>query len=152
MKFYDREKELALLKKTGRAAVLGRRRIGKTRLLEEAMKDDFIYLFFFSDASETFIAQKWLETIKQRNIYIPELTKISDILEYLFQNIDLPIIIDEIQNSVKKFPEFISLLQRLTDQFKQQPVYITGSLISLMKKVVEDYRSPIFGRFDLLSN
>lgn len=150
MKFYDREKELALLKKTNRAAVLGRRRIGKTRLLEEAMKDDFIYLFFFSDASETFIAQKWLETIKQRNIYIPELTKISDILEYLFQNTDLPIIIDEIQNSVKKFPEFISLLQRLTDQFKQQPVYITGSLISLMKKVVEDYRSPSFGRFDFI--
>jgi AAA+ ATPase superfamily predicted ATPase len=37
MKFYDREKELELLRKIGRVAVLGRRRIGKTRLLEEAM-------------------------------------------------------------------------------------------------------------------
>ncbi|MCP4215301.1 MAG: ATP-binding protein, partial [bacterium] len=47
-------------------------------------------------------------------------------------------------------PQFISLLQQLTDQFKQQKLYITGSLISLMKKVVEDYKSPIFGRFDFI--
>ncbi len=136
MKFYDREKELELLRKTGRVAVLGRRRIGKTRLLEEAMQGNYIYLFFFSDAAEPFIVKKWTETVKKTGLYIPSLNSIGDILEYLFQNIDLPIVIDELQNSVKKFPEFISLLQQLTDQFKRQKVYITGSLISLMKKVV----------------
>jgi AAA+ ATPase superfamily predicted ATPase len=50
MKFYDREQELELLRKAKRVAVVGRRRIGKTRLLEEAMSQDFIYLFFYSDA------------------------------------------------------------------------------------------------------
>jgi len=150
MKFYDREKELELLKKTGRVAVLGRRRIGKTRLLEEAMQGNYIYLFFFSDAAEPFIVKKWTEAVRKTGNYIPPLTTLGDILEYLFQNIDLPIVIDELQNSVKKFPEFISLLQQLTDQFKRQKVYITGSLISLMKKVVEDYKSPIFGRFDFI--
>jgi uncharacterized protein len=150
MKFYDRKKELALLQQTSRVAVLGRRRIGKTRLLEEALTGNSIYLFFFSDAQESFIAKKWVEVIKKKEIYIPDLNTINDIIEYLFQNVDLPIIIDEIQNSVKKFPGFISLLQQLMDQFKQQKLYITGSLISMMKKVVEDYKSPIFGRFDFI--
>ncbi|MCK5055700.1 MAG: ATP-binding protein [Candidatus Aminicenantes bacterium] len=150
MKFYNREKELELIKKTSRAAVLGRRRIGKTRLLHEAMTGRFIYLFFFNDAAEPFIIEKWSKTIRKQGIYLPNLRKIGDILEYLFNNINLPIIIDEIQNSVKKYPEFISHLQQLSDQFKQQELYITGSLISMMKKVVENYKSPIFGRFDFI--
>ncbi|MCP4158222.1 MAG: ATP-binding protein [bacterium] len=150
MKFYDRKEELVLLRKTGRAAVVGRRRIGKTRLLEEAMAGNFVYLFFYSDASESFIAEKWCASINKKGFYIPPLAKISDILEYIFQNIDLPLVIDEIQNCVKKFPEFLSLLQRLTDEFKGKQLFITGSLISLMKKVVEDYRSPVFGRFDFI--
>jgi hypothetical protein len=150
MKFYDRAQELDLLVKTNRAAVVGRRRIGKTRLLEEAMSRDYIYLFFYSDASEAFIAEKWAAAIKQKDIYIPSLNKITDILEYIFNNIDLPIVIDEIQNSVKKFPGFISLLQQLMDTFKTRAVYITGSLISVMKKIVENYKSPIFGRFDFI--
>lgn len=150
MKFYDREKELELLRKTGRAAVLGRRRIGKTRLLEEALKGNYIYLFFFNDAAEPFIVEKWIQAVKKHNIPIPNLTTITDIIEYLFNHVDLPIVIDEIQNSLKKFPQFISLLQQLSDQKKNQSLYITGSLISLMKKVVEDYKNPIFGRFDFI--
>jgi hypothetical protein len=150
MKFYDRAQELDLLRKTKRAAVVGRRRIGKTRLLEEAMPRDFIYLFFYSDASEAFIAEKWSAAVKQKEIYVPHLNKITDILEYIFHNIDQPIVIDEIQNSVKKFPGFISLMQQLMDTFKTRAVYITGSLISVMKKIVENYKSPIFGRFDFI--
>ncbi|MCK4762454.1 MAG: ATP-binding protein [Candidatus Aminicenantes bacterium] len=148
MKFYDRKKEVAILKKAGRVAVLGRRRIGKTRLLQESVTGPFIYLFFFSEASEAFIAGKWTEAVKSKDIYIPKLDRISDILEYVFRNTDLPIVIDELQNARKKFPEIISLLQHLMDEHKQKQVYVTGSLISMMKKVVEDYRSPIFGRFD----
>jgi hypothetical protein len=150
MKFYNRVQELNLLRKTRRAALVGRRRIGKTRLLEEAMSQDFIYLFFYNDASEAFIAEKWSEVIRKKGFYMPPLNKITDILEYIFQNIDMPVVIDEIQNSSKKFPEFISLLQQLMDSFKPKAVYITGSLISVMKKIVENYKSPIFGRFDFI--
>jgi len=35
MRFYDREEEAELLRKFTRAAVIGRRRFGKTRLVEE---------------------------------------------------------------------------------------------------------------------
>ena len=150
MKFYDRKNELELIKKANRVAVVGRRRIGKTRLLQEAMPQQFVYLFFYQDAAETFIAEKWTASIKKTGLYIPTLNKIGDILEYLFQNADMPIVIDEIQNAVKKFPHFISLLQQLMDTFKEKKTFITGSLISVMKKVVEDYKSPIFGRFDFI--
>lgn len=150
MKFYDREKELNIISKAGRIAVMGRRRIGKTRLLEEAMPNDFIYLFFYTDAAESFIVEKWSTAINEKGIYMPPLTKIADILEYLFQKTEQPLVIDEIQNSIKKYPEFISLLQQLLDRFKQRKVAVTGSLISMMKKAVEDYKSPVFGRFDFI--
>jgi hypothetical protein len=150
MKFYDREKELNVITKVNRTAVIGRRRIGKTRLLEEAMPRDFIYLFFYNDAAESFIVEKWTAAIKEKGIYMPMLTKITDILEYVFQKTDQPLVIDEIQNSVKKYPEFISLLQQLLDRFKQRKIAVTGSLISMMKKVVENYKSPVFGRFDFI--
>lgn len=150
MKFYDREKELDLIAKANRVAVVGRRRVGKTRLLKEAMPGNYIYLFFYSDAAESFIAEKWTASIRKKGIYIPSLNKITDILEYAFRNTDLPVVIDEIQNAVKKFPEFISFLQQLLDEFKQKKAAITGSLISVMKKVVEDYKSPVFGRFDFI--
>ncbi len=150
MKFYDREKELNIIAKANRTAVIGRRRIGKTRLLEMALPRDSIYLFFYNDATESFITEKWTAAIKEKGIYIPPLTKVTDILEYVFQKLDQPLIIDEIQNSVKKYPEFISFLQQLLDRFKQRKVAVTGSLISMMKKVVEDYKSPVFGRFDFV--
>lgn len=150
MKFYDRQKELELLTKANRVAVVGRRRIGKTRLLEEAMPDNYIYLFFYSDASEAFIVEKWTAAVKKELDYMPSLSRVTDILEYVFQQVDAPVIIDEIQNALKKFPEFISLLQQLMDRFKEKKVYVTGSLISVMKKVVEDYKGPVFGRFDFV--
>ncbi|NIM17274.1 MAG: ATP-binding protein, partial [Candidatus Aminicenantes bacterium] len=83
MKFYDRQKELQLIAKANRVAVVGRRRIGKTRLLQEAMPKDCIYLFFYSDASEAFIVEKWTAAIQKKNIYMPPLNKITDILEYV---------------------------------------------------------------------
>jgi hypothetical protein len=150
LQFYDREKELELIAKANRVAVVGRRRIGKTRLLQESMPEDCIYLFFYSDASESFIVEKWTAAIQKKDIYMPPLNKITDILEYVFRNIHEPVIIDEIQNALKKFPEFISFLQQLLDQFKEKKVAVTGSLISVMKKVVEDYKSPVFGRFDFI--
>ena len=38
MKFYDREKELDLIAKANRVAVVGRRRVGKTRFLKGQAK------------------------------------------------------------------------------------------------------------------
>lgn len=150
MKFYNREKELDIIAKANRTAVVGRRRIGKTRLLQEAMPKDYVYLFFYSEASESFIVEKWTAAIREKGIFLPPLNKITDILEYVFRNIQEPVIIDEIQNALKKFPEFISFLQQLLDQFKEKKVAVTGSLISVMKKVVENYKSPVFGRFDFI--
>ena len=150
MKFYDRVDELDIIGRANRVAVLGRRRVGKTRLLQEAMEDDIIYLFFYGDATEAFIVEKWIDSLKKRVDYVPPLNRVTDVLEYIFRNLEQPLVIDEIQNSVKKFPHFISLLQQLLDEFKGRKVAVTGSLISVMKRLVEDYKSPVFGRFDFI--
>ena len=45
MRFYNREGEAELLRKYGRVVVIGRRRVGKTRLVEETFKEKCIALF-----------------------------------------------------------------------------------------------------------
>ncbi|WP_202897988.1 ATP-binding protein [Hippea alviniae] len=54
MKFYDRKPELSILKRAKELSekssimtfVIGRRRVGKTRLIKEAFKDDNLVYFF----------------------------------------------------------------------------------------------------------
>ena len=61
MKFYHREKELNILTKTNLTAVIGRRRIGKTRLLEEAYYRD-------KEISYIFIANTFSRRIKNGKV------------------------------------------------------------------------------------
>ena len=145
MKFYNREKEMEILRKATRVAIIGRRRVGKTRLVEEALKP--ITLFVPSEKNEVLICRDWINEIKKRR-YIPEsLSTMKDIVEFLMEENEV-IFIDELQNAMKINPSFLSDLQRLIDSHRDAKLIVTGSLISMSKKMVEDYRSPLYGRFD----
>jgi len=64
MKFHDREREIRLLKKGKRIAIIGRRRVGKTRLVEEALNP--ITLFIPAEKNEALVCKDWLEEIRFR--------------------------------------------------------------------------------------
>ncbi|ASJ02712.1 hypothetical protein A3L09_05305 [Thermococcus profundus] len=146
MKFYDREKEVELLRKAKRAAIIGRRRVGKTRLVEEALNP--ITLFIPAEKNEALICRDWLEEIRERR-YIPEIGTMKGIVEFLMREGET-VFIDELQNALKVNPSFVYDLQRLLDKHREAKLVVTGSLISMSKKLIEDYNSPLYGRFDIV--
>ena len=148
MRFYDREREIELLrklKKDFRVAVVGRRRIGKTRLVEEAFKNNLLTLFIPAEKTEAEIIRDWSKEYKE----IPPVNTFRELFEFVFSNVDKVIFIDEIQNILKVNKSFIFDLQRLIDKYKPKLV-VAGSLIRTMKKMVENYRTPLYGRFDII--
>jgi len=148
MRFYNREGEAELLRKYGRVVVIGRRRVGKTRLVEETFKEKCIALFV-AEKKERLVCKDWLEEVRKSGIYIPELTSMKDVVEYLLNmKDDRVIFIDEFQNLLKVNKGFISDLQRLLDKYRERRVVVSGSMISMTKKLVENYKSPVYGRFD----
>ncbi len=145
MKFYNREKEMEMVRKATRVAVIGRRRVGKTRLVEETLKP--ITLFIPAEKNEILICKDWISEIKKRR-YIPEsLSTMRDIVEFLMEEGET-IFIDELQNAMKVNPSFLYDLQRLIDKHRETKLVVTGSLISMSKKMIESYSSPLYGRFD----
>ena len=145
MKFYDRTREMEILRKARRVAIIGRRRVGKTRLVEEALRP--ITLFIPAEKNEALICREWIDEIKARR-YIPDsLGTMKDIVEFLMREGEV-IFIDELQNSMKVNPSFLYDLQRLLDIYREARFVVTGSLISMSKKMVENYSAPLYGRFD----
>jgi AAA+ ATPase superfamily predicted ATPase len=149
MKFYNREKEIELLKNLKgdfRIAVVGRRRVGKTRLIEEFYKKNRLTLFISAEKSEKEIINDWASEYKE----IPRVNTFKDLFEYLFIHMKNKVIfIDEVQNVIKVNKSFIFDLQRLIDKHKPRLV-VSGSLIRTMKNLIENYKSPLFGRFDII--
>ncbi len=83
MKFYNRQKEIQTLSNlTGsfRVAVVGRRRVGKTRLVEEFYKKDRITLFISAEKAEKEIITDWAKEYKE----IPKVESFRDLFDYLF--------------------------------------------------------------------
>ncbi len=148
MKFYNRERELEFIRKHTRVAVLGRRRVGKTRLVEEGL-ENYVKLFVPRDKSKKLIARDWIREIRESGIFMPDTENLTEILEFLFRQ-DVEIFIDEVQNLLKVDKSLLWDLQRLVDKYKGKKVVITGSYISSSKKMLLDYKSPLFGRFVIL--
>ena len=146
MRFYDREREIEVLRKAKRIAIIGRKRVGKTRLVEEALNP--ITLFVPAEKSEALICRDWIEEVRERR-YIPELTSMKEIVEFLLREGET-VFIDELQNVLKVNPAFLYDLQRLLDKYREAKLVITGSLIAMSKKLIEDYSSPLYGRFDFV--
>ena len=151
MRFYDREKEMTFLRNLHGnffVAVVGRRRVGKTRLVTEAFPDR-IYLFVPEDREERITALEWSEQIK-KSLPMPESTSITEILDFLLQG-DMVVFIDEFQNLARVRKGIMSDIQRLVDTHKETAkLVIAGSYVSIMKKMLTDSRNPLFGRIDFI--
>lgn len=164
MKFYNRKQELHELsrlynqaKDTARMAVItGRRRVGKTMLaLEFAGKHKFIYLFV-SKKSEHLLCMEYTEEIK-RHFTLPVIGDIKFFKDVFALLLDLSkkerfiLIIDEFQEFYNVNPAVYSEIQRLWDLNKSKckmNLICIGSVYSLMHKIFEESKEPLFGRAD----
>jgi len=149
MRFYNRTPELKAMGRLTldfRIAVVGRRRIGKTTLVEHHYDNKCITLFIPAEKSEKEIVSDWVNEYGQ--LHLPKLTNFKDFFDFSFYHLkDKVFFIDEIQNVLKVNKSFLFDLQRLIDKYKPKLV-VSGSLIGTMKRIVEDYKSPLYGRFD----
>lgn len=169
MKFYGRKKELSViqeeLKLVGeqRSArmivVTGRRRIGKTRLIEQSLKNSpipTVQFIFYPYAIESVLVKEFLSEIGQKLglNYLPACTTVVDVLAFLFdvaKTKPINIVIDECQEIDHVDPAFWGKLQALWDRNKRQcslALFLCGSVASAMKHIFEDYSQPLFGRVD----
>lgn len=162
MRFYDREKGIERLldiqKRSARNAqmtvIMGRRRIGKTQLLLKATEGQPTLYFFVARKAENFLCQDFQEEISDK-LGIPILGEISHFeklfgfLMELSKKRAFNLIIDEFQEFFNINPSVYSDMQRHWDLNKDQSkmnLLLSGSVYSLMHKIFENSKEPLFGR------
>jgi hypothetical protein len=162
MKFYNREKELALLAKTETKSeqtaqmtfVVGRRRIGKTSLLVKASAPKTFIYFFVAKKNEGLLCSEFVEEVKQKlNVELFGTIKtFKELFGYLMElskTLHFTLIIDEFQEFHSINPAIYSDMQHIWDSQKEESkinLILCGSVYSMMKKIFEQSKEPLFGR------
>lgn len=162
-KFYNRNPQLISLREASKAergildVIVGRRRVGKTRLIQEALSaSENVYLYLFiSRKSEQALVDEFSSIIKSElNAKFFSPSSLKDIIEFLLDySISHPItvVIDEFQDIDKVNSGFYSNLQNLWDSYKLQSkmhLVVCGSLYNLMTKIFKGKDEPLFNRQD----
>lgn len=160
--FVDRELEMETLQneyeRDGSALVVlyGRRRVGKTTLISEFIKDKKALFFLASEEAEAQNRNAFREKVAE--FIDSDLLRSADIKNWdvLFKSImDTPseskpvIVLDEFQYLGKANPAFPSIFQRIWEEIlkdKSVMVILCGSLISMMESQTLAYGSPLYGR------
>lgn len=165
-KFYNRELQLKKLRtisddieqSKGRlSVVVGRRRVGKTRLLNEAFQgisEQHLYLFISRKSESALVTE--FSTILQNELntkfFQPE--SLKDIFEYLLDHstrFPITVIVDEFQDIERVNSSLFSDLQNLWDEYKDKSMMhlvCCGSLYNLMTKIFKDEKQPLLNRDD----
>lgn len=162
MKFYDREQEIAYLRETRKAAennarftvITGRRRIGKTTLINKAYEDSPFLYFFVARKAESDLCESFLEEISEK-MDVPTLgtsRSFSDIFRYLMQlsqTKSFTLVIDEFQDFYRINKAVYSEMQNIWDSYEKTSrinLIVCGSVYSMMQKIFKDKKEPLYGR------
>jgi len=162
MKFFNREKEIERLKdiqllslENAQFTVLtGRRRVGKTQLLLKATEGQPTLYFFVTRKAEPYLCEDFSLEIAEK-LQVPLLGTVrnfSQLFKFLMQlsaSRNFNLIIDEFQEFLSVNPSVYGDMQRDWDTLKADShlnLLVCGSVHSLMYKIFEDYKAPLFGR------
>lgn len=165
MNFVGRDRELKKLDELYReqgfqfVVIYGRRRVGKTMLINEFLKKkrSVYYMAVEGTAKENLSGiSKALLAEKNGDFYMPEFPDFESLLSYidhLCKNADheerLVIAIDEFPYLAASYPAISSMLQSHIDQrWKDSNLFLIlcGSSMSFMEEQVLGYKSPLYGR------
>ena len=162
MKFYNREKEIAQLKEIQHKSlqnaqmtvITGRRRIGKTQLLLKSTEAEPTLYFFVARKAETLLCQDFQQEIETK-LNIPILGKVENfgtLFRYIMElskSRAFNLIIDEFQEFYTVAPSVYSDMQHHWDLNKDESkinLLLSGSVYSLMHKIFQGSKEPLFGR------
>lgn len=160
--FINREHELTSLndeyksKGSSFTVIYGRRRIGKTALIREFIKDKPALYYFATESNPTEqLAQFTIQMTTMLNnpaLSDIQFSSFEKALLFLCDSLKkqkIVLVIDEYQNLVKADSAFSSVLQKVWDLHLQQKnihLILCGSIISMMYSETLDYSSPLYGR------
>lgn len=160
--FVNRDNELAVLnreydrKGSSFTVIYGRRRVGKTALIEEYIKDKpAIYIYVTKRRMNEQVKQATRQVtdyIKKDYLEKLQFSEFEPLLELLAEHIGdqkLVLVFDEYQNLAELDNSFSSMLMRLWDlKLKEKNIHLIlcGSVISMMYSETLSYSSPLYGR------
>ncbi|MFA4647607.1 ATP-binding protein [Pyrococcus kukulkanii] len=159
MEFIDRELELKLLEKEwgnkpSFVVVYGRRRVGKTRLLQEFAKGKDAFFFTFPQAVKEVQIREFL---RELSAFLGDETVLEmkpdswlPVLKYMAKEVDdVLIVLDEFTYAIKSDRTILSHLQQVWDHYlsnKEVMLVLSGSLLGMLWDDVLSYASPLYGR------
>lgn len=163
--FLGRENELKSISsffhsdKSHAALIYGRRRIGKTELLKQALKNSD-YLSIYYECKETSEASNVssLSAIVSDALSFPPLafSDFEQVLSFIYKQAEskeIIFILDEYSYLEKVIKGLDSIIQSFIDNRKNSKLKLVlcGSYIETMESLLEK-QNPLFGRFDLVIN
>lgn len=157
-KFIDREQELNFLSERWKSnrfeliVLYGRRRIGKTELIRQFIKDK-PHVYFLCDKRGT---EENIERFKRKiSLYLGEpmiaSNDLEEVFKWLVEKVEKRLIVafDEFSYLAEKDASIPSLFQRAIDNVLIKSrvfLVLCGSSVSMMEKGILSYKSPLYGR------
>jgi AAA+ ATPase superfamily predicted ATPase len=165
MKFYNRTNELAELQRIKELSfkdhsrltvVTGRRRIGKTSLIMKAVEGTPTVYLFVGRKNEAVLCGDFITVIlKALDAFVPsEIRTFRSLFQFLMElatHQPFNLIIDEFQEFYNINESVYSDMQNIWDQYKDKShmnLIVSGSVYSLMQKIFQHSKEPLFGRAD----
>lgn len=161
MKFYNRTSEIATLQSLEQASIetaqmtmmVGRRRVGKTTLLKNAFNATPFLYFFVAKKNEILLCEEFSQEITEKlGIPIGKYSSFSELFKavmQLSQRINFTLVIDEFQEFRTVNSSIFSDMQNIWDSMKDNSkinLILCGSIYSMMKRIFENSKEPLFGR------
>ena len=164
MAFIGRTQELTKLKNLmasddmGLALIYGRRRVGKSELVKQALKESDIPAVYYEckQVAEQSNVKGICEVVSEA-LDLPKLgfTTIEDVSKYLFEQAKdkkMIFVLDEYPYIRENIAGLDSIIQSLVDKFKDSSkltLILLGSYVDIMKSLLEK-SNPLYGRADLV--
>ncbi|WP_343011052.1 ATP-binding protein [Holdemanella biformis] len=161
MRFIGRKNELHTLnteynRNSSFVVIYGRRRVGKTTLIKEFLKNKSAFYYLATEELESqsmkrlanVIARTTKNTLLQKIEFTDWLDLFQLIADYKPEEKKV-LVIDEFLYLVRTNSAFPSILQNAWDEFLKDSnvmLILSGSLIGMMQKHALSYDSPLYGR------
>ena len=161
MRFIGRKNELHTLnteynRNSSFVVIYGRRRVGKTTLIKEFLKNKTAFYYLATEELESqsmkrlanVIARTTKNTLLQKIEFTDWLDLFQLIADYKPEEKKV-LVIDEFPYLVRTNSAFPSILQNAWDEFLKDSnvmLILSGSLIGMMQKHALSYDSPLYGR------
>lgn len=161
MRFIGRKNELHTLnteynRNSSFVVIYGRRRVGKTTLIKEFLKNKTAFYYLATEELESqsmkrlanVIARTTKNTLLQKIEFTDWLDLFQLIADYKPEEKKV-LVIDEFLYLVRTNSAFPSILQNAWDEFLKDSnvmLILSGSLIGMMQKHALSYDSPLYGR------